>query len=1102
MAHFGIRSSLLALVILVTWLWNPWAASAADAWSPAGPPAGSVFPVLIHPANPNLILAGTWKGLWRSADGGASWAFVSQVPVNWVVELAVHPAQPDRIFVAGQFGVYRSPDRGQTWAALDLAGLGGSGVVEDLKIDPSNPSTLYLASRSKGIAKSSDGGASWVWMNEGLTADRALQVYAIAIDPVSPSNVFIATGSHPHKSTNGGATWVMTKTGLSNILPYHFAIAVSPSDPSRVYVGIHGGGVARSVDGGNSWEVVTSGLPQFGCDAISVDPTNSSKVIIGNQAGVFRTTNGGTNWASASSGLPTGYIQGLARDPSNPARVFAGSTAGLFRSTNEGTQWTALNLRAGQVNHLVSSGGANSVMYAAIQDRGVFRSTNGGNTWTEANGELLKDRTVFATNRNVQVMAVRSGQPAHVFLGIRGGGVYRSTDSGATWAGANTGLTNKQITAILPHPSDDSVVLAGTSSGGVFRSVDGGDIWAASNQGLGNLTIYDLAADPGPPAILYAVTGSGVFRSADGGTEWTATGTIPPYGSGVSRILVGQGVPGTLYAAGSIGLVRSRDGGQSWKQVGPEPDEYGREQVYAVALDPQRPSTLYAVGTSGRIFRSHDRGETWQPAGPAAPGFAVNALLADPRQPNRLWIAQDGGNLGFLTQQERLSLWFPYYRAGTDHMTGFAVSNYSDQVADLTLTAYRNTGEPTTQPGNPASRPLVPRSQLAENGHELFAADPAVPLQGWVKLASSHPDIGSFFLSVGNGTMAGLMDGAVAVSGPSRRICFTRAHEGPSAWRGSEAATFLSIVNASAAATNVRLRIWRDAWTLYTTNHLLPAHGSLYGSLSELFGRNVDVTNAYVTADADEGGLLAGFQAIQLKEQNTVFGLNATSSMEAQVMFSAQLASISGFFTNIKIVNTSWDLRTVTLTAIGNDGFVLADPVIWEVDGYASLERDAAQVFRFAPDSSPVGSLRVEADGPGVIGDVVFGDADLHRYAAALPLQSEAFNSAVFSQVANGFGLFTGLAFYNPGESGVAVTVEVYSLSGELTGTAQISLAAGVRRSELLSEMFPGNAAIASQVRGYILVRSTGPVIAQQLFGLVSQGGVTLMSAVPPSMID
>ena len=122
--------------------------------------------------------------------------------------------------------------------------------------------------------------------------------------------------------------------------------------------------------------------------------------------------------------------------------------------------------------------------------------------------------------------------------------------------------------------------------------------------------------------------------------------------------------------------------------------------------------------------------------------------------------------------------------------------------------------------------------------------------------------------------------------------------------------------------------------------------------------------------------------------------------------------------------------------------------------------------------SSFVGSLIVEADGDGIVGDVIFGDDVDFQYGASLPLQTQVFTEAPFNQVANLSGFFTGLAFFYPGVAVPAlsktstqgtvpnaeITIQVFQATGELTGVSVQVLAAGERISKVVPELVPESA--------------------------------------------
>ena len=122
-------------------------------------------------------------------------------------------------------------------------------------------------------------------------------------------------------------------------------------------------------------------------------------------------------------------------------------------------------------------------------------------------------------------------------------------------------------------------------------------------------------------------------------------------------------------------------------------------------------------------------------------------------------------------------------------------------------------------------------------------------------------------------------------------------------------------------------------------------------------------------------------------------------------------------------------------------------------------------------------------------------------------LQTEAFTEALFNQVANVSGFFTGLAFFYPEQSQGAspqgpqpaaeITIQVFLPGGELAGESMVVLAPGERISQLVEQLV-GELALAG---GYVRIFSTERIIGQMLFGVIGPGGIQLFSAVPPTMV-
>ena len=142
-------------------------------------------------------------------------------------------------------------------------------------------------------------------------------------------------------------------------------------------------------------------------------------------------------------------------------------------------------------------------------------------------------------------------------------------------------------------------------------------------------------------------------------------------------------------------------------------------------------------------------------------------------------------------------------------------------------------------------------------------------------------------------------------------------------------------------------------------------------------------------------------------------------------------------------------------------------------------------------------------DGPGVIGDITFGEPTEERFVASLPLDGNPVSNLVLSQVAQGSSgggakpFFTGIAMYNPNEADVTVTVEVFSETGVRTGSVTFVLASGNRLSQTLPQLVPE---VTVQLRGYIRISvDGGSIIAFELFG---DQFLSFLAAVPPQPIN
>ena len=247
-------------------------------------------------------------------------------------------------------------------------------------------------------------------------------------------------------------------------------------------------------------------------------------------------------------------------------------------------------------------------------------------------------------------LAVDPERAGIVYAATEDAGVFKTTNGGRTWHLLDKGLEefNEKVLAIDPRNPD--TVYAGLvrfwtpTTGGVFKTTNGGRSWRAMNAGLGGArSVSALAIDPQVPATIYAGTipdqetgrGGGVFKSMNGGRNWTSMS------SGLGRrdvwaLAIDPGAPQTIYAATDEGGVfKTTDGGRSWRFV-----SAGIESNWALALavDRSTPTTVYAGMNGGDdfdggVFKSIDGGETWAPASNGLDGVYVDALAIDQQNP-------------------------------------------------------------------------------------------------------------------------------------------------------------------------------------------------------------------------------------------------------------------------------------------------------------------------------------------------------------------------------------------------------------------------------------------------------------------------------------
>lgn len=623
------------------------AAALPPPWTPIGPFGGAVRSLTADPKHPGTVYAVTAGAVFKTVDGGISWktVYVGAVRSN----LAIDPVHPETLYV-GAFGqiVARSTDGGAHWTPA------AGGLIPDPTLAPrivavSPGGSLLLLSYGQGLWRSTDAGASWRPANAGLPGDANTLVEGIAI---SSSAALVVTPGGVYRSADAGRSWAPVGDDLPTAPSG--TLAVSPTDPRIVYASFPGEGLYRSRDGGISWSRISG--PENAYQGLTVSAQSSRTLYAISGGRPVRSWDLGAHWTLLDGGTPRiPPVFALAAD--SRGTVYAGTSGlpgGVFRSDDAGSTWTR------RIQGLTALAVTSMAVDPADPDRiwaagnAVYRTATGGARWVRVPGPESGSLHLGG------LLAIGAG--SRVFA--EAGNVLWTADrDGSSWRKLLGHPEIEDLIALQVPPSNLSMIYAAGIDlfdvTKLYRSTDQGATWQLRSSGSPlpqrreGCDLEDLAVAPSDARVVYAATGSfspvlpecpsKVIRSDDGGATWSVPAAGPPVGI-VSRIAVDPYDPRIVYAGtggGSTpgdGLWKSTDGGATWIKT----DEGFRVQTLTALLASTIRGRVYAA-TFGQIFRSDDGGATWLPRGRGLGTETVFELVADPRDPHRIYAATANG---------------------------------------------------------------------------------------------------------------------------------------------------------------------------------------------------------------------------------------------------------------------------------------------------------------------------------------------------------------------------------------------------------------------------------------------------------------------------
>lgn len=300
----------------------------------------------------------------------------------------------------------------------------------------------------------------------------------------------------------------------------------------------------------------------------------------------------------------------------------------------------------GDISVLVVDPSNSATIYAGMKSGGMFKSSDGGASWNAINSERLSG--------DVYGIVIDPADSQTVYCQADGL-LSKSTDAGLSWSSVDSGFPPSPIGLPVFDPSDSQTSYVWTSSG-PFKSSNGGTTWSAANNGLNSLPVGNLAIDSTNSQTLYAWSWQGLFKSTDSGASWNALASGQPGGFITSFAI--DPTSGTIYVASDItslvtdwatgqtsyavdaGVYKSTDGGATWSNPN---NALKHTSVRSLSIDPTNSQTIYAGTFLAGVFKSVDGGGTWSAVNSGLFSTAGYIVAIDPNNGQNIYAGSVGG---------------------------------------------------------------------------------------------------------------------------------------------------------------------------------------------------------------------------------------------------------------------------------------------------------------------------------------------------------------------------------------------------------------------------------------------------------------------------
>ncbi|MGH7742847.1 MAG: WD40/YVTN/BNR-like repeat-containing protein, partial [Candidatus Eiseniibacteriota bacterium] len=597
--------------------------------------------VTLDPSDPNVVWVGTGEnnaqsyvvpgdGVYKSEDGGKTWANKGLKESQQIGAIIVHPQQPSTVWVAaygphrtsgGDRGVFKTTDGGKTWANV-LHPSDNTGCWE-LKMDPRNPDVLYAVAHQRqrylstsvmggdesGIYKTTDGGTTWKRLEGGLPQKQVGRI-GLDLSPVDPDRLYAVVEAKEKKergtytSADAGASWTRVSDYVSVYATYCQKVFCDPKNVDRVYSMDMFNQV--SIDGGKTWSRLGEDKKHVDNHVLWIDPQDPRHLLSGNDGGLYESFDRAATWAFKAN-LPLAEVYKVTADNAKP-----------FYNVYIGTQD---NNSLGGPSRTLNSSGITNADWTFTEGGDGFQTQV---DWADPNivysqaqfGALVRYDRKTGERLTLQSFE-ENGKPAYRFdwdtpllvsrhdhkrLYQGANMVLRSDDQGESWREISPDLTRgvpkelgrlmgrswsidelvsksemAHITALAESPVDEKRLYAGSGDGLLHYTHDGGSSWQlAELPGLPPLArIHQVTASPVNAEVAYAACNyffAGdyapyLYKTVDGGAHWTSINANLPARGSTWTIGVDDADADLLFVGTMSGVFVSNTPKPEWVQL-------------------------------------------------------------------------------------------------------------------------------------------------------------------------------------------------------------------------------------------------------------------------------------------------------------------------------------------------------------------------------------------------------------------------------------------------------------------------------------------------------------------------------------------------------